>query len=123
MTQCDLANAPAVHLDIEPFAVTCAPQLDRSPLAVPGICFNPACARAFSPARAWQVYCCESCRRFGEQEMRKVGHMAAPALLAWRLGKYETQDAARRDLSRAARRWVGHLQSAWLRDRHRRAAG
>lgn len=118
-----VGNAPPVHLEIEPFAVACAAQLARSPLARAGVCFNPACSRRFTPMRPWQAYCCDSCRRAGEQEMRKVGHMAAPALLAWRMGKYEEHDADLRDLSRAAWRWVGGLQSAWVADRARRSQG
>lgn len=45
-----------------------------------------------------------------------------PALLAHRLGKYAPRkDKARRALSAAARRFLGHLQSEWLRSREARA--
>ncbi|WP_217701742.1 hypothetical protein [Pseudooceanicola sp. HF7] len=53
--------------------------------------------------------------------MRRIGQRAAPALLAWRLGKYETSDAPLRDLSRAGRNYIGHLQTEWLRSRQLRA--
>ena len=49
--------------------------------------------------------------------MRRIGHKAAPALLAWRMGKYERHDPALRALSRAGRNYVSRLQSAWLADR------
>ncbi|XAT57861.1 hypothetical protein GN241_11115 [Rhodobacteraceae bacterium IMCC1335] len=42
--------------------------------------------------------------------------------LIWRMGKYEQHDAGIRDLTRAARRHVTHVQSAWLSDRQARAA-
>ncbi|MGR3452896.1 hypothetical protein [Pseudooceanicola sp.] len=116
-----LANAPAVHIELEPFHVIAAPQLAESPLAESGICMNPCCSRPFPPTRPWQVYCCEGCRRAGEAEFRAIGHRAAPALLAWRLGKYERADEALRDLSRAGRRYLGTLASEWVADRARRS--
>ena len=54
--------------------------------------------------------------------MRRIGQKAAPALLAWRMGKYEKEDAALRDLSRAGRNYVTRLQSEWYRDRLARAS-
>ena len=47
--------------------------------------------------------------------------MALSALI-WRMGKYEQHDAGIRDLTRAARRHVSQVQSAWLADRQARAA-
>lgn len=54
--------------------------------------------------------------------MRRIGQKAAPALLAWRMGKYEKQDAGLRALSRAGRNYVTRLQSEWYRDRMARAS-
>ncbi|SMP32054.1 hypothetical protein [Shimia sagamensis] len=115
------ANAPAVHFDPEPFHVAASRELAAYPLVAPGVCFNPMCSRDFAPKRPWQLYCCEVCRKVGEVEMRKVGHKAAPALLAWRMGKYERDDTALRDLSKAGRNYVSNLQSAWWNDRRARA--
>lgn len=53
--------------------------------------------------------------------MRRIGQKAAPALLAWRMGKYEKQDAGLRALSRAGRNYITRLQSKWFRDRMTRA--
>lgn len=115
-----LANAPAVHFELEPFGVVADLQLAASPLAEPGICMNPCCSRPFAPTRPWQIYCSDRCRRAGEAEFRMVGQRAAPALLAWRVGKYEREDEALRDLSRAGRRYLGALASEWVADRARR---
>lgn len=87
-----------------------------------GICFLPECGRRFTPRREWQIYCCTACERAGTAELRKWGHRMALSALIWRMGKYEKHDAGLRDLSRAARRHVGHVQSAWLSDRVARAA-
>lgn len=97
-------------------------QLQASPPWVPGVCFNPDCGRAFRPARSWQMYCCTACERAGTAEMRAWGHRCALPLLCWRMGKYERDDEALRDLSRAARRYVGQVQSDWLAHRQARAA-
>lgn len=114
--------APAVHLDIEPFHVLAHRELDGSPLVAPGVCLNPSCSRAFAPTRHWQRYCSEACRKADDAEMRKVGHKAAPALLAWRMGKYEKQDEALRALARVGRNYVSKLQSEWFNDRAARIA-
>lgn len=53
--------------------------------------------------------------------MRRIGHKAAPALLAWRAGKYEKTDQDLRALSRAGRNYVSRLSSEWWFDRMRRA--
>ncbi|MBY6113313.1 hypothetical protein KUW09_04760 [Mameliella alba] len=86
-----------------------------------GICFLPECGRQFVPAREWQIYCCDACKNAGTAELRKWGHKMALSALVWRMGKYEAENEALRDLTRAARRHVTHVQSAWLIDRRRRA--
>lgn len=116
------ANAPAAHFDLEPFHVTAHRELAEFPLVAPGVCLNPMCSRVFAPVRSWQRYCCETCRKMDETEMRRIGQKAAPALLAWRMGKYEKQDAGLRALSRAGRNYVTRLQSEWYRDRMARAS-
>lgn len=117
-----IANAPAAHFDIEPFHVTAHAELADFPLVAPGVCLNPMCSRHFAPTRSWQRYCCDTCRKRDETEMRRVGQKAAPALLAWRMGKYEQQDDALRALSRAGRNYISRLQSEWYCDRIRRAS-
>ncbi|MBN8291043.1 hypothetical protein JI664_03605 [Rhodobacter sp. NTK016B] len=132
-----VGNAPAAHsaagqgegFDFESFVDFAFAELAACPLSEPGRCANPDCARPFNAAREWQLYCSRACREADERERRRVGQKAAPALLAHRLGKYidkrsAEQDAearARRDLSAAARRYIGQLQSAWLHDRKARA--
>lgn len=124
-------NAPAVHFDVEPFAVVAAPELAAHPLVPPGICQNPTCSQPFAPTRAWQVYCCQACARADEQEMRRIGHKAAPALLAWRMGKNRqahdfhgnmTETSLElRALSRAGQNYVTRLQTEWWNSRLARA--
>ena len=67
-------------------------ELAASPLVAPGICMNPLCSQHF-----------------------------APALLAWRAGKYEKENDDLRDLSRVGRNYVSRLSSDWWNDRLRRA--
>jgi hypothetical protein len=57
-----------------------------------------------------------------ELDMRRIGHKAAPALLAWRAGKYEKTNDDLRALSRVGRNYVSRLSSEWWNDRLRRAA-
>ncbi|MBT9383310.1 hypothetical protein KM176_05515 [Pseudooceanicola sp. CBS1P-1] len=116
-----LANAPAVHFDLEPFRAFATRELGQTLLSPAGVCMNPACSCPFVPCRPWQAYCSDTCRKADEAEMRRVGQRAAPALLAWRLGKYEIRDEALRDLSRAGRRYIGQLQTEWLTSRQNRA--
>ena len=52
--------------------------------------------------------------------MRRIGHKAAPALLAWRMGKYATIDPDLRALGRTGRNYISELQRAWLADRKAR---
>lgn len=120
MTAGRVGHAPGVHLDFEPFAV--ANGFERFPLAVPGVCFNPSCGRRFDPSRVWQVYCCAECRKSGEREFVRIGTLAAPALLAWRAGKYETRDPDLRDIASAGRRYIGNLQTRWVQSRAERMA-
>lgn len=120
------ATATQGSLALEPFEVFAHVELARVGLAEAGRCAHPDCQRAFDPARAWQRYCCADCRRADTAEFRAIGHRAAPALLAHRLGKYTARGAspeadALRALSAAGRRYLGILQSEWLRDRLARA--
>lgn len=117
------AHGVARHPAPERFTSYAAPELVAAPLHVAGVCFNPSCGRQFQPQRDWQMYCCAACERASVTELRSWGHRMALPLLAWRLGKYEAQDAAIRARTNAARRYISHLQSAWLTDRLARAAG
>ena len=114
------ANARAVHFSHESFATYAHRQLANYPLSPVGVCQNPCCSRRFAASRDWQLYCSDACRKLDRAEMRRVGEMAAPALLAWRMGKYATTDDDLRALGAAGRRFVGNLQSAWYADRRRR---
>lgn len=116
------AYAVPRHFVPERFSTYAQPQLATCPPWVSGVCFNPGCGRGFQPSRDWQIYCCPACERVGTAELRAWGHRMALPLLVWRSGKYERADAGLRDLSRAARRYVGHVQSAWVADRAARAA-
>jgi len=119
------ANAVAPHsAGVEPpesFIAFAFSELAEAPLGRPGTCFNPDCGRAFEPSRSWQLYCCEACKRAGTAELRMWGHRMALALLAWRMGKYETADPAIRARTAAARRYLSRVQSAWMADRTARA--
>lgn len=97
-----VGNAPAGHFAPEPFRDYAWAQLQAAPPWQPGTCFHPDCGCAFAPTRPWQIYCSPACARAGEAEMRRWGHRAALPLLCWRLGKYDTANAPRRDLARAA---------------------
>ena len=116
------ANGVARHFLPEDFRTYAAPELAAAPPWGGGVCFNPACGRDFAPARSWQIYCCAGCERQGVAELRRWGHRMALPLLVWRMGKYEAQDEAVRDRTRAARRYVAHAQSAWLAERLQRGA-
>lgn len=116
------ANAVARHTAPEDFRTFAHRELSVATPWQSGICFNPACGAAFEPRRSWQIYCCTACERAGVAELRRWGHRMALSALIWRMGKYEERDEGIRDLSRAARRHVGVVQSAWLADRQARAA-
>lgn len=115
-----LANAVARQVKPESFATACEPELGAAPLHVPGICYLPECSRCFDPARPWAKYCSPACEAKGKQEFRSWGHRLAEPMLCHRIGKYETRDPAIQDRTRAARRYVTQLQSAWSEDREAR---
>ncbi|MCG7625558.1 hypothetical protein [Epibacterium sp. Ofav1-8] len=117
-----LANGVPRHLKVEDLRSFATVELAVATPWQAGVCFLPECGRRFQPARDWQMYCCTECERAGTAEMRKWGHRMALSALTWRMGKYEKHDTAIRDLTRAARRHVTHVQSAWLSDRQSRAA-
>jgi len=113
-------NAVARHQIPEDFRTFAHAELVECTPWDEGVCFRPECGRVFEPARSWQIYCCTECERAGTAELRKWGHRMALSLLIWRMGKYEKNDQGVRDLTRAARRHVTHVQSAWLADRQAR---
>ncbi|MDR7125516.1 hypothetical protein [Pseudotabrizicola sp. 4114] len=114
------ANGVARHFVPEGFQTYAAPELAAAPPWAAGVCFNPACGRDFAPSRSWQIYCCAGCERQGVAELRRWGHRMALPLLVWRMGKYAPGGSAAGDLTRAARRYVAHAQSAWLAERLQR---
>ncbi len=116
------ANAPAARFDFEPFAEVAFAELAACPLVEPGVCMNPLCSQHFAPSRPWQRYCSAACRKMDELDMRRIGQKAAPALLAWRAGKYEKENDDLRALSRVGRNYVSRLSSEWWNDRLRRAS-
>jgi hypothetical protein len=116
------ADALAVHFEIEPFADVAHRELAACPMVEPGVCMNPLCSQHFAQTRRWQRYCSPACRKMDELDIRRIGHKAAPALLAWRAGKYEKTDDNLRALSRVGRNYVSRLSSEWWNDRLRRAA-
>lgn len=113
-------NARAVHFDTEPFHIVAYQELEACPLVAPGVCFNPLCSRVFAPARSWQRYCCTACRRIGDREMRVVGQRAAPAILAWQMGRYAKAGTPLAALGRVGRNYYSRLAADWLRDRKAR---
>jgi hypothetical protein len=116
-------NAPVARFEIEPFKDLAFQELASFSLVETGVCMNPVCSRGFDPSRQWQRYCSQSCRKMDELDMRRIGHKVAPALLAWRAGKYEKQNDDLRALSRAGRNYVSRVASEWWSDRQRIAAG
>lgn len=118
--QSSLENAVSRHTPPEDFRTFAYGELSEFTPWQVGICFRPECGRMFEPRRSWQIYCCTDCERAGTAELRKWGHRMALSALIWRIGKYEQHDAGIRDLTRAARRHVTHVQSAWLEDRRAR---
>lgn len=120
-------DAPWVHFkpSAEPFAKAAQQKLAAAPLSPPGICRNPHCSRPFAPAREWQVYCSDACRRHDERAFHRVGQCAAPALLAWQMGRY-AKTGPLADLSRAGRTYYSAVAAEWLRSRRdtaKRAGG
>lgn len=116
-----VAHGVARHNLPESFRVFADRELQRATPWRRGVCFLPECGRAFEPSRDWQMYCCHACERAGVAELRRWGHRLAFSELVHRLGKYETRDAGLRDLSRAARRHISHVQTLWIQDRRDRA--
>lgn len=110
-------NARGAHFEIEAFSEYAFRELRDQPLHPPGICAYPYCSRPFVPARDWQAYCCGSCRDRDRRDLRAFGEKIAPAQLAYRLGKYETVDPARRALSQAGRRYSGLAATALVQHR------
>ena len=108
--------AVAPRFEFESFAVFSNGLADSVRLVPPGVCLNPSCSAYFDPARAWQLYCCDACRRVDIAELRRVGLKAAPAMLAWQSGRY-SKDADLQALCRAGRNYVSNLQAVWVRDR------
>lgn len=121
--QSRLEHAEALHSEPERFQDAAFAELRIAPPWGDGICFNPGCGRPFAPGRRWQIYCGPACQAAGKAEFRKWGHKMALPLLIHRMGKYERQDAGVMNLTRAARRHVTQVQSAWLADRQARQRG
>lgn len=105
-----------LRLDMEPFHVVASAELSARPLVPVGVCQNPYCSASFNPTRAHQRYCRAACRVADIRELRAVGLKAAPALLAWQMGRY-AKPGHLADLSGAGRRYFSALAAEWLRDR------
>ena len=116
------SNATAGHFVPEDFRTMAHAELDVSTPWNAGVCFLPECGRVFTPRRKWQIYCCPSCEKAGNAEMRKWGKRMAMSALVWRMFKYDQVGTDTQALGRVARRHVTHVQSAWLADRQARAA-
>lgn len=115
------ANAVARHCEpVESFADYAFAELEAAPMHEPGICYLPECSARFTPARPWQRYCCHACERQGRRELARWGLRMAEAMLAWRQGKHIEKETPAKARARAARRYIGRLQSEWLADRERR---
>lgn len=124
MTLSDTAkrNAVSRHVGPEDFRTYAHQELVTHTPWQWGVCFLPECGATFTPRRDWQMYCCTACERAGTNEFRRWGHKMALSSLVHRLGKYETKNEGVRNLTRAARRHVTAVQSAWLDERRTRAA-
>lgn len=114
------ADAMAGHFTLEPFKVYAEPELLSAPIHVPGVCFLPQCSKSFDPKRVWSIYCCTACEAKATAEMRKWGHRMALPLLLHRQDKYNSTDPDIMARTKAARRYVGQVQTAWVRDRQLR---
>jgi hypothetical protein len=84
-------------------------------------CAAPDCRRPFTAGRDWSRYCCAACRRRDVEEKRRVGALAAEALLAVREGKHAKRGTFEADAALAARRWIDQLSSEWRAARKARA--
>ncbi len=113
---------PELNLDVEAFVTFADAELRAAPPWQSGVCFNPGCGRAFTPTRTWQNYCCRACKQQSRRELAQVGHRLALAMLVWRTHKYAAAGTPEAALVRVARRYVTHVQSAWMQDRALRSA-
>lgn len=118
-------NATARHFRVEDFRTFAHSELLLAAPWQAGICFRPECGQAFEPSRDWQIYCCTSCERAGNAELRKWGNRLALPTLAHRLGidRRGPQDADLRAMSLAAGRHIRMVTTAWIEDRTARAEG
>lgn len=116
-------HAVARHMGLENFQTYAFGEIQDAPYWQPGICFNPACGKAFEPRRDWQMYCCKACERAGVAEMRRWGHRLALPSLVHRIGKNGKHPERIQNRTRAAQRYINQVQSAWLEERTTRAGG
>ncbi|PHS21760.1 MAG: hypothetical protein COA84_15205 [Robiginitomaculum sp.] len=114
-------NDTAMHVEPERFQLFAAPEIAASPYWQAGVCFLPKCGKRFEPARDWQLYCCKKCEHLGASEFRKWGSKMALPMLLHRQGKYDRDDAGVMALTKAARTYVGQVQTSWLESRKLRA--
>ncbi len=117
------ANASATHFAVEDFRTYAEQELAAAPYWRPGVCLRPECSASFAPKREWQVYCSDACRKADAAEFRKIGNSVALPLLLHRTAPKLTGDVAVDSRTRAARRFVWRVQSAWLADRNARGGG
>ena len=116
-------NALAVHtltLDIEAFSDFAWSEIADVREATFGVCALPQCSCQFNPMKPNQIFCSDQCRQIDDAERRKVGMVAAPALLAMRQGKYAKKDTPEHRLFRKAWSYLGQLNTAWKQDRDAR---
>lgn len=116
-------TAVALHpleLDIEAFSEFAWKECEAVRAETRGVCALPQCSAAFNPMTAAQVYCSVACRVAEVAERRKVGLVAAPALLALREGKYEAEGSAKHRRFKKAWAYLGRLGTVWKQDRARR---
>jgi hypothetical protein len=115
-----LERASGVRSWVEPFSAARVPLVSVAGVpdaaAGPG-CLAAGCGTIWERSRAWQVFCCTACERATVAEFRRWGHRMAPALLVWRVGKYERHDNLIQQRTRAARRFISACQSAWVAER------
>jgi hypothetical protein len=99
------------------FGIFAAQELAAAPMVAHGRCEAAGCGAAFDRKRTSQKFCGASCERATVAEFRRWGHRMAPALLVWRVGKYERHDNLIQQRTRAARRFISACQSAWVAER------
>lgn len=113
-------EAQSLDLRIESFAVFAADEIAAVREATFGVCALPQCSCEFNPMKPNQIFCSDQCRQIDDSERRKVGMVAAPALLAMRQGKYAKKDTPEHQLFRKAWSYLGQLNTAWKQDRDAR---